>query len=150
MKQTKPAQAMELRSLSPVFCGPLEGGASVRASATRRKRPTDMFLLLLLGCVAMQAWAWVSLRRRIVSGSLTRLGAIVRYTGWAVAPLVLLAALFFGAVGLEEVTGAAVLPELIGRAALPAAAVLLGLAGLGAFCFCVQVAFVTPRAHSKA
>ena len=109
-----------------------------------------MFLLLLLGCVALQAWAWVSLRGRVVSGSLTRLGAIVRYTGWAVAPLVLLAALFFGAVGLEEVTGAAVLPELLGRAALPAAAVLLGLAGLGAFFFSVQVAFVTPRARSRA
>jgi len=109
-----------------------------------------MFLLLVLGCIALQAWAWVSLRGRILSGSLTRLGAIARYTAWALAPLVLLAALFSGVVALEEVTGAAVLPDLLGRAALPAAAVLLGLAGLGVFSFSLQTVFVTPGARAKA
>jgi hypothetical protein len=108
-----------------------------------------MFLLLLLGCVALQAWAWVSLRRRVLSGNLTRLGAIVRYTGWAVAPLVLLAALFFGAIGLEEITDAAVIPELLGRATLPAAAVLLVLAGLGVCSFSIQVAYVVPGGRTN-
>lgn len=109
-----------------------------------------MFLLLLLGCVALQAWAWRSLRRRLRSGSLTKLGAVVRYSAWALAPLVALAALFFGVIGLEEVTGAALLPEPLGRATLPAAAVLLCLAGLGILSFGIQVAVVKSRAHAKA
>jgi hypothetical protein len=74
----------------------------------------------------------------------------MRYSAWALAPLVLLAGLFFGVIGLEEVSGAAVLPEPLGRATLPAAAVLLGLAGLGMLSFSVQVAFVKPGARAKA
>jgi hypothetical protein len=35
MKQTKPAQAMELRSLSPVFGGPNVARCLVRAQQTR-------------------------------------------------------------------------------------------------------------------
>jgi hypothetical protein len=109
-----------------------------------------MFLLFLLGCVALQTWAWVSLHRRVLSGSLTKLGAIVRYTGWALVPLVLLAALFFGAVGLEELTGTAVIPELLGRAVLPASGVFLVLACLGICSFSVQLVFFTPGGRPKA
>jgi hypothetical protein len=109
-----------------------------------------MLLLLLLACVALQAWAWRNLRRRIQSGSLTKLGAVMRYGAWSIAPLVALAALFFGVIGLEEVMGRAILPELLGRAMLPAAAVLLCLAGLGTLSFGVQVVVVTPRTHAKA
>ena len=109
-----------------------------------------MLLLLLVGCIALQAWAWRSLRSRIRSGNLTKLAAVVRYSAWALAPLVALATLFFGVIGLEEVTGAAVLPEPIGRATLPAAAVLLCLAGLGVLSFGIQVALLKPRASANA
>jgi hypothetical protein len=109
-----------------------------------------MFLLVLLGSVALQAWAWRDLRRRIQAGSLTKLAAVVRYSAWALAPLVALAALFVGVIALEEVTGAAILPEPLGRATLPAAAVLLCLAGSGTLAFGIQVAVVTPRGHAKA
>lgn len=109
-----------------------------------------MFLLLLLGCIALQAWAWRSLRSRIRSGGLTKLAAVVRYSAWALAPLAALTALFLGGIGLEEVTGAAVLPEPLGRAALPAAAALLCLAALGILSFGIQVAVLKPRVRANA
>jgi hypothetical protein len=109
-----------------------------------------MFLLVLLGSVALQAWAWRNLRRRIQAGSLTKLAAVLRYSAWALAPLVAFAALFLGVIALEEVTGSAVLPEPLARATLPAAAVLLCLAGLGTLAFGIVGAVGTPRGHAKA
>jgi hypothetical protein len=109
-----------------------------------------MFLLLLVGSVALQAWAWLNLRRRVHTGSITKLGAVVRYSAWALAPLVAFVVLFLGVIGLEEVTSAAILPEPLGRATPPAAAVLLCLAGLGILSFGILVAIAMPREHSKA
>lgn len=60
-----------------------------------------MLLVLLVGSLALQAWAWWSLRRRVLCGEMTRLGASVRYGGWAVAPLVLFIGFFLGLVGVE-------------------------------------------------
>lgn len=109
-----------------------------------------MLLFVLLASLAPQAWAWWSLRGRILSGGLTRLGALVRYLAWALAPVAVLAGLFFAVVGLEEVSGAGLVPELVARAALPIAALLLAIAALGVLFFSVQVAVIRPRVSPKA
>jgi hypothetical protein len=109
-----------------------------------------MLLVLLLGSVALQIRAWQTLRRRVVSGELTRLGGLVRYGAWAVAPGLLFVAAFLGLVGLEELSGAAIIPEPLGRAALPAAALLLGVAGLGWLCFSIQCARMRRAPGKKA
>jgi hypothetical protein len=96
-----------------------------------------MILVLLVGVVALQAWVWRRLRTRVLTGEVTRLGALVRYSGWALLPPVLSVAGFFGMVGLEEVSGAAIVPEAVGRSALPAAVLLLGIGVMGCLSFCV-------------
>jgi hypothetical protein len=101
-----------------------------------------MLLVLLVGSVALQAWAWRRLRSRVAASEVTRLGASVRYAGWALAPLLLFVALFFGFVGLEELSGKAIISELMGRAALPVATLLLGIAGLGWVCFSISCALI--------
>jgi hypothetical protein len=90
-----------------------------------------MLLAFLLAAVALQAWAWRRLRGRIAAGEVTRLGALVAYGGWALAPFLSFLGLFAGLVGLEELSGAAIVPEPLGSAAGPTAALLLGVAGLG-------------------
>jgi hypothetical protein len=100
-----------------------------------------MLPVLLAGSVALQAWAWRRLRRRVVAREVTRIAASVRYGGWAVAPLLLFVGFFFGLAGLEELFDSAIIPELLGRAALPIAMLLLGVAALGWLCFSVFCAF---------
>jgi hypothetical protein len=90
-----------------------------------------MLLILLLASVGLQVWAWRSLQKRVVSGAITKLGALLRYGAWALTSLLSFAGLFLAAVAAEELTGAAIIPEPLGRAVLPMAAVLLGVAGLG-------------------
>ena len=101
-----------------------------------------MFLVILAGVLALQGWTWQRLSGRITAGELTRLQGTVRYGLWALVPLVLYVALFFGAVGLEEWLGVAVISEPMGRATLLIAAVLLGVAGLGSACFGVRCVFI--------
>jgi hypothetical protein len=48
MKQTKPAQAMELRSLSPVFCGLEE--CAMRAAGRQAVLATMLLVMLTVGC----------------------------------------------------------------------------------------------------
>ena len=66
-----------------------------------------------------------------MAGAVTKPAALLRYGAWALVPLLLFTGLFLGAIGAEELSGAAIIPELLGRAALPFAALLLGVAGLG-------------------
>jgi len=99
-----------------------------------------MLLVLLVGSIALQIWAWRRLRGRVVAGDVTRFGGVVRYGGWAFAPLLLYVGFFFGLVGLEELSGAAIIPEPVGRATLPVAALLLGVALLGSLSFSILCA----------
>lgn len=108
-----------------------------------------MLLVLLVGSVALQAWAWPRLQRRVVAGEVTRLGGSVRYGGWAVAPVLLFVGLFFGSVGLEELSGAAIISEPMARATLPIATLLLGIAGLGWVSFSIVCALVGGAAGAK-
>ncbi|MDH3505279.1 MAG: hypothetical protein OEM58_12225 [Nitrospirota bacterium] len=104
-----------------------------------------MFLLILGLVVVLQVWTWTRLVRHVASGALTRLGAVGRYVMWACAPAVVFLAGFFGAVGLEEWLGLALIPEPLARASLLIGAVLLGGAGLGSLCFAVRCAFLPPQ-----
>ena len=101
-----------------------------------------MLLVLLVGSVALQAWAWQSLRRRVIGREMTRLGASVRYGGWAIAPLLLFIGSFLGFVGVEELSGSAIIPEPMGRVVLPMSALLLGIAGLGWVAFSTSCALI--------
>ena len=101
-----------------------------------------MLLVLLLGSVGLQAWAWRSLQRRIIAGAGSKPAALLRYGGWALVPFLLFTGLFLGAIGAEELSGAAVIPEPLGRAALPVAALLLGIAGLGRLIFLILCALI--------
>lgn len=101
-----------------------------------------MLFVLLVGSVALQAWAWRRLRRRVATGEFTRFGGSIRYGGWALVPLLLFVGVFFGLVGLEELSGGAIISEPMGRATLPMAILLLGIAGLGGVCFSISCALI--------
>ena len=101
-----------------------------------------MVLFVLAAVLALQAWTWHRISRRIASGQLTKLQGALRYGVWAVVPLLLFVALFFAAVGLEEWSGVAVLPESLSRVIVLTAALLLGVAGLGSACFGVRCAII--------
>ncbi|MGH9462259.1 MAG: hypothetical protein ACRD1X_13635 [Vicinamibacteria bacterium] len=76
---------------------------------------------------------------------MTRLGASVRYGVWAVAPLLLFIGSFLGLVGVEELSGSAIIPEPMGRVVLPMSALLLGIAGLGWASFSISCAVIGRR-----
>lgn len=97
-----------------------------------------MLLPVLIAAVALQVWAWQRLDQRLTSGAISKAGAVLRYGGWALAPLLLFIGLLAGASGTEELTGAAIIPELVARSALPAAALLLGMALLGWVCYLIR------------
>jgi hypothetical protein len=109
-----------------------------------------MLLGLLLGSIALQVWAWRSLQRRVMSGAVTRPAALLRYGGWALLPLLLFVGLFLSAIGAEELTGTATIPEPLARIALLIAALLLGLAGLGWLSFSILCALVWRVPGAKA
>lgn len=90
-----------------------------------------MLFLVLLASMALPVWAWRRLHKQLVSGTITKLAAVLEYAAWALTPLLLLIGLFLGAMGTEELTGQAIIPELAARAALPVAAMLLGFAVVG-------------------
>lgn len=97
-----------------------------------------LLVTILVALAALQAWVWRNLAARVAGGTLTRLGAIVRYVLWALTPLGLLLVAFLAAVALEEWLGAAVIPELLGRAVLPLGVLVLGVAGLGSIGFGIR------------
>lgn len=99
-----------------------------------------MLLPVLVAAVAIQVWAWQTLDQRVTSGTISKGAAVLRYGGWALTPLIVCIGLFAGAVGAEELTGAAIIPELVGRSALPVAALLLVAAVLGWAGFLIRAA----------
>ena len=106
-----------------------------------------MALAILAGVLALQAWTWHRLSGRVASGELSKLRGAARYGLWALVPLLLFVASFFGAVGLEEWLGVALLSESMARATLLIVAFLLGVAGLGSACFGVRCVLIkrAPR-----
>jgi hypothetical protein len=97
--------------------------------------------------MALQVWEWRDLAARVTSGTLTKGRAVGRYIIWALAPSLLLAASFLGAVGLEEWFGVSLIGESMARAVWPLTILLLCLVGLGSLGFAVTCARLkTPSA----
>jgi hypothetical protein len=94
-----------------------------------------MVLLVLVGSIALQAWAWARLRERLRAGSLSKPGAILRYSAWAFAPALGAVAVFFAAVGLEEAGSPPLVAEGLARAAPFVAIALLASAIIGSLLF---------------
>ena len=109
-----------------------------------------MLLIPLVASVAIQVWAWRRLQERVMSGAITKLAALLQYGAWAATPLIVFTGLFFAAVGAEELTSAAIIPELLGRAVLPLAAFLLGIAALGWVGFLILCGVVWRVPSAKA
>jgi hypothetical protein len=95
-------------------------------------------------------WAWRSLQRRVISGAVAKPAALLRYAGWALLPLLVFVGLFLSAIGAEELSGAAIIPEPLARVALLVAALLLGIAGLGWLTFSILCALVWRVPGAKA
>ena len=102
MKQTKPAQAMELRSLSPVFCGRLKGReARLRSQLTRshcKRLPSTPSECLEQASRLRHADACVSSHRSYRPVLPHRVRQITRW-GWAIACIVGGAWLLIGSFG---------------------------------------------------
>jgi hypothetical protein len=101
-----------------------------------------MLLGLLVGALALQAWAWIRLSARVKSGHLGLGQAIARYAGWALIPVAGVGVVFFTLVGLEEWTGSALVPESVARATPLVALLLLVLFIAGSFAFVVWCVYL--------
>lgn len=100
-----------------------------------------MFLIYLIGCVGMQAWAWRSVVRRLQAGTITRLQGASRYAGWAFVPVLLFVGGFAAMVGIEEWLHVALIQERAALLTLP----VFGLAVLGTVVFTIRCAFLRRR-----
>lgn len=109
-----------------------------------------MILILLVGTITLHLWAWRRLQSRIKSGAMSKVAALLQYGAWALAPPILFVALSLSAVGVEELTGAAIISEPLGRAALLISAVLLGIAGVGWVSFAIVCGVVWRPPGAKA
>jgi hypothetical protein len=104
-----------------------------------------MVLVILAG--VLQVREWRDLSGRVTSGGLTKGRAVRRYIIRALAPSLLLAASFLGAVGLDEWFGVSLVGESMARAVWPLTILLLSLAGLGSLGFAVTCSRLrTPSA----
>jgi len=108
-----------------------------------------MLFLLLMGSGVLQAWAWRSLQRRVLSGAIARSAALIRYGGWALTPPLSFVGFMLGLVGLEEVSKAAIISEPLGRLTLLISAFLLGSGLLGWLCFSLLCARLPEAPGAK-
>ena len=102
-----------------------------------------MLVVLLVGSLALQIWTWKRLVARVSFGHVSRLQAVARYGCWAFAPLLLVVAIFFTAVGLEEWLGVALLSEPMGRATPLVAIFLLATALIGWAAFALRCTLIS-------
>jgi hypothetical protein len=108
-----------------------------------------MFLVILAGSVAIQMRAWRVLSRRVGAGTLSRVGGAARYTVWAFLPVVLMAAAFFTAVGIEEWSGQALVSEAMARS-LPSTILFLLVPALaGSVGFTIKCALLRLSTTSR-
>ena len=100
-----------------------------------------MSFIFLIGCVALQVWAWRTVLRRLQGGTITRLQGALRYAGWAFLPVLLFVGGFAAMVGLEELTDAALIDERAALLAFPA----LALSVFSTVGFAIRSALVRRR-----
>ena len=136
---TRPLSVLRL----PFFCrcGRISAGS---------QRAFGMLLILLFASTALQVWAWRRLRNRVMSGTMTKLGALFQYGAWALTPFLVFIGVLLGAVGAEELTGTAIVPEPFARAVLLMATLLLGIAILGWVGFVILCGLVWRAPGAKA
>lgn len=77
-----------------------------------------IYPLALLAIVALPWVSFAALLRRVRRGALKRGRAIAAQAGAGICPTLGFTLFFFGLVGIEEVTGAALVPEGLGRSFL--------------------------------
>jgi len=76
------------------------------------------YLGFLAAFLAVPVAAFLKAQRGVRLGRMSKLKAVLLYALGSLAPTVLYVALFFSLVGIEELTGAALIPEEIGRSFL--------------------------------
>lgn len=98
--------------------------------------------LVLFSTIAACVYMFHSLYRSVGQRRCSKLKAIVWYAGASLLPAVLFFLAFLLAVGLEEVTGAAWIGELLARSLVPVGIMAVGLALLANVAFVVAVAMM--------
>jgi hypothetical protein len=93
--------------------------------------------LVLFGTLGLAVWAFVVRLRGLRAGRLSRGRAIFGYLGWTISPALAFVAVFFALVGIEEVTGAALIGEGLGRSFLLVVGLSLSLVLVGGTAFAV-------------
>ena len=101
-----------------------------------------MLLGLLIGTLALQAWAWMRLSARVKNGHLGMGQAIAHYAGWALIPSAGVGVVLLTLVGLEEWTGSALVSEPLARATPLVALTLVALFCSGSFVFAVWCVYL--------
>lgn len=93
--------------------------------------------IAILGTIVLAVVMFIRLRRKVSARAQSRGRATFVYLGWTLLPFAILVVLFFGMVGLEELTGSALVPEMFARASPLAAALCLIVALIAALVFAV-------------
>lgn len=105
-----------------------------------------MLLVAALAISGVTQWrSWRRLRGALAACELRPFGATWRYLLLAVTPAVSWGALVLLAVATEELVHRPLIPEPMGRVALPLAVLLLALAGAGSMMFAVYAVFHVRR-----
>ena len=68
--------------------------------------------------LSLPVYGFIVLRRRVKHNALAKVRAFLYYTGLSISPVVIYILFFLGLVGLEEVTGTAILTEGLARSVL--------------------------------
>jgi hypothetical protein len=91
--------------------------------------------LVLFSTVGACIYMFRRLRRRVQQRQCSKRKAVAWFAGASFLPLILFVLLLLAAVGLEELTGAAWISELLARSLVPVGAIAAGLALLANLAF---------------
>ncbi len=91
--------------------------------------------VVLLGTVGLAIGAFVVRLRRLRSARLSRGRAILGYFAWTLSPVLAFVALFFALIGIEEVSGAALIGEGLARSFLLVVGLAVSVALVGSAAF---------------
>jgi len=98
--------------------------------------------VVLFSTVGACVYMFRSLRRRVRQQQCSKSKAVLWYASATFLPLILFVLLFFATVGLEELTGAAWISELLARSLIPVGAIATGLAVMANLAFAVTLAMM--------
>ncbi len=98
---------------------------------------------LLVLCVPVLAFAWQY--RKVRRGTRSRLKATLLYAIFSAVPVLLYVGVFLVLVGVEELTGSALIGEAYARSLVIVAIGGLGVVAIGSLLFAVVAALTRPR-----